>query len=702
MTTLKFADTHNMVAFLAKPAESEGFEQIVDFLNAHTIKYALTINPTIYTSYIEQFWATVKAKTVNGEVQLQALVDGKKIIITYSKTTAWNEFSSTMASAIICLATNQKFNFSKYIFKSMVKNLDNVGKFLMYPRFVQVFVNQQLDGLPSHKRIYVTPSHTKKIFGNMKRVGKGFSVRFTPLFPTMVVYNQEEMGKGSAMPTDPHQAPTIIQPSTSQPQKTQKPRRPKRKDTKVPQPNGLTTNIADEAVNEEMDGSLVRAATIASSLEAKQDSGNIDKTQSKATPNELSSPGTSSSGGPTRQETMRDTIAQTRSENVSKLSNDPLLAREITKTTQANEIASLKKRVKKLEQKKRPSTYGLKRLYKVGSSRRVESSDEEGLGEEDASKQGRIADINANKDIYLVNVHTNEDMFGVNDLYGDEVIVDNVDVVKTTEETRSMVEEVTAVIKKAKLVSAAKETVNAAATSVSTASTIPLKSAKPKADKVVIQEPEQGTTTTTLSTTIATTTITAASTRPKVKWIVIHEHEQAPTLTVSLQQPSQVKVQDKGKGKMVEPEPVKKMSKKDLLRLDKELAFKLQAKEEEEEEAKIEADYQLAQRLQAQEQEELTDEEKARLFVQFLEQKRKHFAAKRAEEKRTIPPTRAQQRSIMCTYLKNMEGWKPKSLKNKSFANIQELFDKAMKRVNTFVDFRTELVKESSRRQKQS
>ncbi|GJX55356.1 reverse transcriptase domain-containing protein [Tanacetum coccineum] len=114
--------------------------------------------------------------------------------------------------------------------------------------------------------------------------------------------------------------------------------------------------------------------------------------------------------------------------------------------------------------------------------------------------------------------------------------------------------------------------------------------------------------------------------------------------------------------------------------------------------AKVEADYQLAQRLQAQEQEELTDEEKARLFVQFLEQRRKHFAAKRAEEKRNRPPTRAQQRNIMCTYLKNMEGWKPKSLKNKSFANIQELFEKAMKRVNTFVDYRTELVEESSKK----
>ncbi|GKB82411.1 hypothetical protein Tco_0949306, partial [Tanacetum coccineum] len=66
-------------------------------------------------------------------------------------------------------------------------------------------------------------------------------------------------------------------------------------------------------------------------------------------------------------------------------------------------------------------------------------------GEEDASKQGRIADIDANEDIYLVNVQTDEDMFGVNDLDGDEVIVESVDVVNTAEETRSMVEEVTAV-----------------------------------------------------------------------------------------------------------------------------------------------------------------------------------------------------------------------------------------------------------------
>ncbi|GKD49521.1 hypothetical protein Tco_1278497 [Tanacetum coccineum] len=311
MSDLKFADTHNLVAFLEKPTESEGFEEIVDFLNANPIKYALTVNPTIYCSCVKQFWDTVKAKTVNGEVQLQALVDKKKVIITEStirrdlqledangvdclpnaaifeqltlmgyeklsqkltfykaffspqwkflihtilqclsaKTTAWNEFSSTMASAIICLATNQKFNFSKYIFDNMVKNVDSMVKFWMYPRFVQVFVNKQVGDMSHHKRIYVTPSHTKKIFRNMKREGKGFSGRVTPLFQTMMVQAHEEMGEGSEIPTDPHHTP-IIKPSTLQPQKKQS-RRKQRKYTKIPQSSGLTEHIADKVTNEE-------------------------------------------------------------------------------------------------------------------------------------------------------------------------------------------------------------------------------------------------------------------------------------------------------------------------------------------------------------------------------------------------------------------------------------------------------------------
>ncbi|GKA91672.1 hypothetical protein Tco_0813597 [Tanacetum coccineum] len=84
-------------------------------------------------------------------------------------------------------------------------------------------------------------------------------------------------------------------------------------DTQVPQSSDPIENVVDEAVHKKLGGSsLVRAATTASSLEAEQDSGNINKTQSKATPNESSSQGTNSGGGPRCQETIGDTIAQTR------------------------------------------------------------------------------------------------------------------------------------------------------------------------------------------------------------------------------------------------------------------------------------------------------------------------------------------------------------------------------------------------------
>ncbi|GKE43229.1 hypothetical protein Tco_1470513 [Tanacetum coccineum] len=79
MSNLKFAKTYNLVAFLEKPKESDGSEGIIDFLNASSIRYALTVNPTIYTSCIKQFWASAKGKSVNGKVQIQALVDGKKV-----------------------------------------------------------------------------------------------------------------------------------------------------------------------------------------------------------------------------------------------------------------------------------------------------------------------------------------------------------------------------------------------------------------------------------------------------------------------------------------------------------------------------------------------------------------------------------------------------------------------------------------------
>nr|GEW21128.1 putative ribonuclease H-like domain-containing protein [Tanacetum cinerariifolium] len=291
-----------------------------------------------------QFWSTAMATTINGEVQIHARVDGNEIVITESsvirdlqlaneegidclpnssifeqlalmspKTTAWNKFSGTMASAIICLATNQKFNFSKWIFNGMIRNLDNMS--------------------------------------------------------------------GSTMPTDPHHTHTILQLSSSQPQKTQKPRKPKRKDTHVPHPSGPTDNVANEAVHKELGDSLVRVFTTASSLEAEQDSG------------------------------------------AKKPWGILLLKLEQTKTTQKNEIDSLKRRAKKLEKKNMSRTHKLKRLYKVSLNARVESSrDEESLGDDASKQERRIDAIDADDEITRVNDADNE-MFDVDDLGDEEVFV---------------------------------------------------------------------------------------------------------------------------------------------------------------------------------------------------------------------------------------------------------------------------------------
>nr|GEY63766.1 hypothetical protein [Tanacetum cinerariifolium] len=165
--SLTFANTQNMVAYLNKSDASEGFNQVIDFLNANYIKYALTINTHIYVSCIKQFWNTVVVKQTNDVTMLQALVDKKKVVtknasirdalrlddaegvdclpneeifaelarmgyekpstkLTFykafflsqwkflihailqsmsAKRTSWNEFSSAMTSAVICLST---------------------------------------------------------------------------------------------------------------------------------------------------------------------------------------------------------------------------------------------------------------------------------------------------------------------------------------------------------------------------------------------------------------------------------------------------------------------------------------------------------------------------------------------------------------------------------------------------------------------
>nr|GEV02587.1 putative ribonuclease H-like domain-containing protein [Tanacetum cinerariifolium] len=107
-----------------------------------------------------------------------------------AKRTSWNEFSSSMASAVICLSTGRNFNFSKYIFDSLVRNVDSSTKFYMYSRFLQLMIRSQVGDLSSHSTKYSSPALTQKVFANMRRVGKGFLEVDTHLFEGMIVAQQ--------------------------------------------------------------------------------------------------------------------------------------------------------------------------------------------------------------------------------------------------------------------------------------------------------------------------------------------------------------------------------------------------------------------------------------------------------------------------------------------------------------------------------
>ncbi|GJT45056.1 hypothetical protein Tco_0953771 [Tanacetum coccineum] len=284
-----------MVAFLEKSTGSAGFHQIIDFITRSHIYYALTKKPEVCVSFIKQFWRTAEILTDdNGTVKIHATIDGHSLSITEGslrrhlklddqdgitslptteifaqlalmgyatdsdkltfqkgafspqwrflihnilhclspKKTAWEQFSSNIAAAVICLATNRKFNFSRMIFDHMVSNISSPHKFLMYPRFVQLCLDMQRHKLQQHTRVYSVPSLTMKVFSNMKRITKGFSGQEVALFPNMLAdptpsaspsnsISSPEPTPSQPSPTQPSPQPSPIQPSPTQLSPTQ-------------------------------------------------------------------------------------------------------------------------------------------------------------------------------------------------------------------------------------------------------------------------------------------------------------------------------------------------------------------------------------------------------------------------------------------------------------------------------------------------
>nr|GEZ82369.1 uncharacterized mitochondrial protein AtMg00810-like [Tanacetum cinerariifolium] len=161
----------------------------------------------------------------NDVTRLQALVDKKKVVIT--EAAIRDALCLDDAEGVDCLPNEEivdelarmgrKFNFSKYIFESLLRNVDSSSKFYMYPQFIQLIIRNQLGDLSTHTIKYTSPTLTQKVFANMKRVGKGFSGAETPLFEGMLVVglikgegNAEEQVQDVAEDAAAHGADTAV------------------------------------------------------------------------------------------------------------------------------------------------------------------------------------------------------------------------------------------------------------------------------------------------------------------------------------------------------------------------------------------------------------------------------------------------------------------------------------------------------------
>nr|GEV42296.1 reverse transcriptase domain-containing protein [Tanacetum cinerariifolium] len=430
------------------------------------------------------------------------------------------------------------------------------------------------------------------------------------------------------------------------------------------------------------------------------------------------------------------------SKRVSKLCNDSLLKK--AKTTQAVELNSLKRRVKKLKKKKRSRTHKLKRLYKVGLSARVESSDDnEDLGENASKQERKINDIDADEDVTLVNDQDDEQMFDVNDLQSDNVAatmtVDEVTLAQALMEIKNYQlaerlqaekqqelndEEKTTLFiqlleKRRKFFAAkrAKEKMNKPPTQAQQRKIMrtylkniegkKLKDLKNKSFDLIQKMFDRA-----FKRVNTFVDYKIELVEGSCSGLLLRQNPLIEKNRYMLRVESSNDNEDLGENASKQGRKINDIDADEDVTLvndqDDEQMFDVNNLQSDSVAATMTVDevtlaqalmeiknYQLAERLQAEKQQELNDEEKTTLFIQLLEKRRKFFATKRAKEKTNKPPTQAQQRKSMRTYLKNIEGKKLKDLKNKSFDLIQKMFDRAFKRVNTFVDYKTELVEGS-------
>nr|GEU77941.1 L10-interacting MYB domain-containing protein-like [Tanacetum cinerariifolium] len=165
-------------------------------------KYSLIVNPTIYVSCIKKFLTSVLIKKSNDAVRLKALINKKKVIITegFVRQSLRLDDADGVDPNEEIFAELTRMGYEK----PLIRNMDSPSKFLTYPCFLQLMIKSQVSDLSSHTTKYTSPALIKKVFANIRRVGKGFLGVDTPLFDGMLVPQQVQDVKDVAEDEDDH------------------------------------------------------------------------------------------------------------------------------------------------------------------------------------------------------------------------------------------------------------------------------------------------------------------------------------------------------------------------------------------------------------------------------------------------------------------------------------------------------------------
>nr|GEX17221.1 JmjC domain-containing protein [Tanacetum cinerariifolium] len=139
MADLKYKEEHNKVGYLLKPTGSDDYHQIIDFLSASHIRYALTTNPIIFDSLVKQFWSTATPRAPElGPPAILATID--KTPYTITEELVLSRLQLADDGGVADLPILEIYSGMDNLGYGMVSNIGNAKKFLMYPRFLQTIL----------------------------------------------------------------------------------------------------------------------------------------------------------------------------------------------------------------------------------------------------------------------------------------------------------------------------------------------------------------------------------------------------------------------------------------------------------------------------------------------------------------------------------------------------------------------------------